>query len=35
MAHLALVMLPAAGHVDPTLPLVSELVRRGYRVTYP
>ncbi|QUQ64748.1 macrolide family glycosyltransferase [Kutzneria sp. CA-103260] len=34
MAHLAFVSLPAAGHVNPTLPLVAELVRRGHRVTY-
>jgi MGT family glycosyltransferase len=34
MAHIAFVALPAAGHVNPTLPLVAELVRRGHRVTY-
>ncbi|MEV6607668.1 macrolide family glycosyltransferase [Kutzneria sp. NPDC051319] len=34
MAHIAFVVLPAAGHVNPTLPLVAELVRRGHRVTY-
>ncbi|MFD5315829.1 macrolide family glycosyltransferase [Streptomyces sp. NPDC127098] len=26
--------LPTPGHVNPTLPLVEELVRRGHRVTY-
>lgn len=30
----AFVCLPAAGHVNPTLPVVAELVRRGHRVTY-
>ena len=34
MAHIAFVALPAAGHVNPTLPLVAELVRRGHRVSY-
>lgn len=34
MAHLAFVSAPAAGHVNPTLPLVEELVRRGHRVSY-
>lgn len=32
--HLAFICLPAAGHVNPTLPVVAELVRRGHRVTY-
>jgi MGT family glycosyltransferase len=32
--HIAFVCLPAAGHVNPTLPVVAELVRRGHRVTY-
>lgn len=32
--HIAFICLPAAGHVNPTLPLVAELVRRGHRVTY-
>jgi MGT family glycosyltransferase len=32
--HFAFVSMPAAGHVTPTLPLVSELVRRGHRVSY-
>lgn len=33
-AHVAFVNLPAAGHVNPTLPLVAELLRRGHRVSY-
>jgi UDP:flavonoid glycosyltransferase YjiC (YdhE family) len=32
--HVAFVSIPAHGHVNPTLPLVAELVRRGHRVTY-
>ncbi|MFE4833682.1 macrolide family glycosyltransferase [Arthrobacter sp. NPDC056691] len=32
--HFAFVCLPATGHVNPTLPVVAELVRRGHRVTY-
>ena len=32
--HLAFVSVPAYGHVNPTLPLVAELVGRGHRVTY-
>ncbi|MFC7329055.1 macrolide family glycosyltransferase [Marinactinospora rubrisoli] len=32
--HFAFVTLPAHGHVNPTLPLVRELVRRGHRVSY-
>jgi MGT family glycosyltransferase len=34
MAKLAFVNLPAHGHVNPTLPLVAELTRRGHEVTY-
>ncbi|MBW4721236.1 macrolide family glycosyltransferase [Saccharothrix obliqua] len=34
MAHFAFVSAPAPGHVNPTLPLVAELVRRGHRVSY-
>ena len=34
MGHLAFVSLPAHGHVNPTLPVVAELVRRGWRVSY-
>jgi MGT family glycosyltransferase len=34
MAHFAFVSAPAAGHVNPTLPLVEELVRRGHRVSF-
>jgi MGT family glycosyltransferase len=29
--HIAFICLPAAGHVNPTLPVVAELVRRGHR----
>src|SRR3954462_9700106 len=32
--HLAFVSIPAHGHVNPTLPLVAELVGRGHRGTY-
>lgn len=32
--HIAVVSLGAFGHVNPTLSLVTELVRRGVRVTY-
>ena len=32
--HFAFVSIPAHGHVNPTLPLVAELVKRGHRVTY-
>jgi len=32
--RIAFVSIPAAGHVNPTLPLVAELVRRGHSVTY-
>ncbi|MGJ7908670.1 macrolide family glycosyltransferase [Actinopolyspora sp. H202] len=32
--HFAFVGLPAAGHVNPTLALVEELVARGHRVSY-
>jgi MGT family glycosyltransferase len=32
--HIAFVSLPAHGHVNPTLPVVAELVRRGWRVSY-
>lgn len=34
MSHFAFVSAPAPGHVNPTLPLVEELVRRGHRVSY-
>lgn len=33
-AHVAVVTIPEHGHVLPTLAVVSELVRRGHRVTY-
>src|SRR5882757_951997 len=32
--HLVFVVTPGHGHVNPTLPLVEELVARGHRVTY-
>jgi MGT family glycosyltransferase len=32
--HLAFVSLPAHGHVTPTLPVVAELARRGWRISY-
>ncbi|MGH3548093.1 MAG: macrolide family glycosyltransferase [Pseudonocardiaceae bacterium] len=32
--HFGFVNVPAAGHINPTLPLVEELVRRGHRVSY-
>lgn len=32
--HLAFAIMPAHGHVNPTLPLVEELTRRGHRVSY-
>ncbi|HEX4725594.1 MAG TPA: macrolide family glycosyltransferase [Pseudonocardiaceae bacterium] len=33
MAHVAVFNFPAIGHVNPTLGVVAELVRRGHRVT--
>lgn len=32
--HVAFINFPHTGHVNPTLPIVSTLVRRGIRVTY-
>ncbi|MEU3329909.1 macrolide family glycosyltransferase [Streptomyces albus] len=32
--HIAFFNYPAHGHVNPTLPVAAELVRRGHRVTY-
>lgn len=32
--HIAFISFPHTGHVNPTLPIVSTLVRRGIRVTY-
>jgi MGT family glycosyltransferase len=32
--HFAFVNMPASGHINPTLPLVEELVARGHRVSY-
>jgi UDP:flavonoid glycosyltransferase YjiC (YdhE family) len=34
MAALVFVEMPAAGHVNPSLPIARELVRRGERVVY-
>lgn len=34
MATLVIAGMPAAGHVNPTLPVVAELTRRGVDVTY-
>ncbi|MEV5281242.1 macrolide family glycosyltransferase [Streptomyces sp. NPDC051994] len=33
-AHVAVFSIPAAGHINPTLAIVGELVRRGHRVSY-
>jgi MGT family glycosyltransferase len=33
-SHIAFLPFPAYGHVNPTLPVVAELVRRGHRVTF-
>ncbi|WEO94726.1 macrolide family glycosyltransferase [Streptomyces sp. FXJ1.172] len=33
-AHIAVLNIPAHGHVNPTLGIVAELVRRGHRVSY-
>ncbi|GAA4861206.1 macrolide family glycosyltransferase [Saccharopolyspora cebuensis] len=32
--HFVFASVPATGHVNPTLPVVAELVRAGHRVTY-
>ncbi|WP_205759928.1 macrolide family glycosyltransferase [Arthrobacter sp. PAMC25564] len=32
--HFSFISIPAAGHVNPTLAVVAELVRRGHRVSY-
>ena len=34
MATILFCSLPAQGHTNPTLPLVTELVRRGEKVIY-
>src|SRR5688500_10623940 len=34
MSRIVMAGMPAAGHVNPSLPLVRELVRRGVQVTY-
>jgi len=33
-SHIAFLNYPAHGHVNPTLPVAAELVRRGHRVSY-
>jgi UDP:flavonoid glycosyltransferase YjiC (YdhE family) len=34
MAKLLFFNIPAYGHVNPTLPVVTELVKRGHQVVY-
>ncbi|MFD1147238.1 macrolide family glycosyltransferase [Saccharothrix hoggarensis] len=34
LSHIAFLNIPGHGHVNPTLPVVTELVERGHRVTY-
>ncbi|GGT00357.1 macrolide family glycosyltransferase [Streptomyces chromofuscus] len=34
MSTIAFLNIPMHGHINPTLPIVAELVRRGHRVTY-
>jgi MGT family glycosyltransferase len=34
MSKIVFIEMPAAGHVNPTLPLIQELVQRGEHVTY-
>ncbi|WP_123743523.1 macrolide family glycosyltransferase [Saccharothrix texasensis] len=34
VSHIAFFNIPGHGHVNPTLPVVTELVNRGHRVTY-
>lgn len=34
MSHIAFFNIPAIGHLYPTLPVVTELVRRGHRISY-
>jgi len=34
IAHVAFINVPTASNINPTLPLVKVLARRGYRVTY-
>nr|WP_033437275.1 macrolide family glycosyltransferase [Saccharothrix sp. NRRL B-16314] len=34
MSHIAFLNIPGHGHVNPTLPVVTELVNRGHRVSY-
>jgi UDP:flavonoid glycosyltransferase YjiC (YdhE family) len=32
--HTAMFSIPAHGHVNPSLPVIRELINRGHRVTY-
>ncbi len=34
MSHIAMVAPPAHGHVNPSLPVIAELVERGHRISY-
>ena len=34
MAHVAFCTAPFTGHVNPSLAVVSELARRGHRISY-
>ena len=34
MASILMINIPYSGHTNPTLPLASELVKRGYKVLY-
>jgi MGT family glycosyltransferase len=34
MSHIAMVSIPAHGHVNPSIEVIRELVSRGHRVTY-
>ncbi|PSL56539.1 hypothetical protein B0I31_103290 [Saccharothrix carnea] len=34
MSHIAFFNIPGHGHVNPTLPVATEPVNRGHRVTY-
>ena len=33
MAHIVVLSVPAYGHLNPVLPIIAELIRRGHRVT--
>ena len=32
--HIAFVLMGAFGHVNPTLPIAAEMVKRGIRISY-